>query len=1059
MTLGKQFMLILIIIASITGTGLFAGEPGVYFTRTPAISPDGQDVAFSYEGDLWIVPVNGGTAHRLTGMEGNEIFPRFSPDGKWLAFSSSQDGNNNVYVMPIQGGEIRQLTFHDANDTVDSWSWDSEYIYFTSGRYNDFTSFRVNLDGGTPERLFKHYFNTVHAVVEHPVSRMYFFTDSWESYRAASRKRYKGDFNPDIKSYDPKTKELTVHTTYRGKDLWPTIDNKGTVYFASDRHNGEYNLYRLDGDKKTRLTTFDQAIKYPQVSANGKKVVFEKDYQLYVYDTDTGKAAKMNVQLFQNKSLDKEQDFNVAGKITNFDVSPDGKKFAFASRGELFVSDIKGKFIKQLKTAPEGRVTEVKWLKDNKTILFLQTMGGWYNLFKIRADKEEKETQLTFDKVNNRDLELNGDRTRAVYLSGRTDVKVMNLEDFKSKTVVSDELWGFYNDQPYFSPDDRYLVYTAIRNFESDIFLYHFETGKTINLTHSGISESNPIWSPDGKYLFLAADRLNPTYPTGSRNKKIYRIPLEKFPENLRSTEFVKLFKEDEKKKKVDVKNKDKNKNNGNKKNEKPEVTIDMEEIMYRWEQISPNAGSQSAPYIIAKENAYTVFYLSNHDGEKRSLWKTELKPFEKPKTSKIKQAARAGNIVTAKNQYYTLSNGTIGQLNLKSNELKPVKMSYTFRRSLESEFHQMFFEVWATVGENFYDDNLHGVNWKQLKERYAAFLPHLRSRSDLRLLLADLLGELNSSHQGFNSNGAEEKVYNKMNNMQTGLVFDPIESYKVAGIVTDSPVDKKGIDIKTGDILTAVNGVKVNREQNREFYFTAPELEKELNLTFQRAEKVFDVTIPPIPSRDLRRLLYDEWIRDNQRRVDKLAQGRIAYIHMKNMGGRELNKFLIEMTTEWHKRDALILDLRYNTGGNVHNDVLQFLSQRPYTLWRYRGGKYATQPHFAPSVKPIVLLINEQSLSDAEMTAAGFKALKLGTIIGTETYRWLIFTSGKGLVDGSFFRIPSWGCYTLDKENIETNGVKPDIYIRNTVKDRQEGRDPQIERAIREIMKSLEKK
>jgi tricorn protease len=320
------------------------------------------------------------------------------------------------------------------------------------------------------------------------------------------------------------------------------------------------------------------------------------------------------------------------------------------------------------------------------------------------------------------------------------------------------------------------------------------------------------------------------------------------------------------------------------------------------------------------------------------------------------------------------------------------------------------------------------------------------------------MLGELNSSHLGFNSRGDEEKTFHRVKSMQTGVIFEKQAPYTVQSIVTGSAVDKKGIDIKPGDVLTAVNNREVDPRINREFYFTAPSMDDELELTFKRESenKTFTVKVHPLDTRGLKRLLYDEWIRKNQRLVDQKSGRRIAYIHMKSMGSRALDDFLIEMTTESYKREGLILDLRYNTGGNVHDAVLNFLSQRPYTLWKYRGGEFAPQPNFAPSAKPIVLLINEQSLSDAEMTAAGFKELKLGKIIGTETYRWLIFTSGKRLVDGSYYRLPSWGCYTLDKKNLEKHGAAPDIYIKNTFKDRLEGKDPQLEAAVNEILKQL---
>ena len=230
--------------------------------------------------------------------------------------------------------------------------------------------------------------------------------------------------------------------------------------------------------------------------------------------------------------------------------------------------------------------------------------------------------------------------------------------------------------------------------------------------------------------------------------------------------------------------------------------------------------------------------------------------------------------------------------------------------------------------------------------------------------------------------------------------------------------------------------------------------LDKELRLTVRREGKLITTKVHPQPS--LGNNLYDEWIDNNRKRVDDKGKGRIAYGYMKNMGQGELEKFIIDMTQVLNKKEALIFDLRYNTGGNVHNEVLNFLSQKHYLNWKYREGGLSPQPNFAPADKPIVLLINEQSLSDAEMTSQGFKALKLGKIVGNETYHWIIFTSGVGLVDGSFVLMPAWGCYTLDGKDLEKTGVKPDILVVNTFEDKINKRDPQLDRAIEVILKQL---
>ena len=367
-----------------------------------------------------------------------------------------------------------------------------------------------------------------------------------------------------------------------------------------------------------------------------------------------------------------------------------------------------------------------------------------------------------------------------------------------------------------------------------------------------------------------------------------------------------------------------------------------------------------------------------------------------------------------------------------------------------------MYYETWANLEENFYDENFHGENWQALRDEYAAYLPYLNNRADLRQLCNDLLGELNTSHFGFRSSGKEEETEYETSTMATGIQFESANPYVVQRIIARSPADHKGKDIKAGDELIAVNGVVIDKSKNRNQYFVQPSRDEELTLTFLRAGKKIIVKLHPISYFSERTLLYDEWMQERQARVDKGSDKKIAYVHMKNMGGGELRRFKKEMVSEGHQRAGLILDLRYNTGGNVHDEVLQFLSQKPYLNWKYREGALTSQPNFTPAAKPIVLLINEQSLSDAEMTAAGFKELGLGTIMGTETYRWIIFTSGKGLVDGSFYRLPSWGCYTLDGQNIEKTGVAPDVFIANTFKDRVEGEDPQLAKAIEFVLSRL---
>lgn len=1032
--------LILSLLMTCLSLSVLAQSGQTYFLSNPALSPDGETLVFAFEGDLWKASVKDGQATRLTAMQGYESSPRISPDGKWVAFSSRQFGNADVYIMPLSGGEIKRLTYHSANDEVNNWSWDSKKIYFTSNRMGQISGFTVSVTGGNAQRLFgNHFYLLDHGIAEHPSGDIY-FNDTWESTNQLTRKRYKGPFNPDIQSYNPITKQYKKHTDWEGKDFGTTIDRAGKIYFASDEVNGEYNLYAMEAGKKKALTRFTTSIKTPLVNANGNKIVFEKDYQLWIYDVASGKPEKLQIHLVRNYILPADKDYNVRTNITNLDISPDGKKMAFTSRGEIFVSDVEGKFIQQINKGNTERAREVRWMSDNKTLLFNQTTDGWLNWFTVSADGTAAVKQITNENRNNRSGIMNKSRSKMVYLSGRDEVRLLDLKTWENKTIVKDEIWAFQNSDPGFSPNDEYVLFTAVRNFEQDIFVYHIKENKTINLTNTGVTESSPVWGPDGKHIYFIAARTKPSYPFGMQNPRIYRMPLEKTDMPYRSDKYEALFKPEKK--------------DTTKKDPAP-IKIDAAGIMDRLEQVGPNFGSQFLVNVLQKADKTTLLYVSNHDEGKAALWKTVLEPFEAPKTEKINGADVFGvDYAEGGDKMMVLVNGTIYKLNIDANKLDPVNITHTFRRNLSGEFAQMFKEAWAHLQENFYDEKFHGIDWLATRKRYEAFVPHLNTRGDLRTLLADMLGELNSSHLGFNSFGDEENVQLANRTMETGIIFENDNPYKVKYIVARSNADKATIEVLPGDVLVKVNDEAVDPSVDRNYYFSKPSLDGEISLGFNRNGQMVLVKIHPQAS--LFTNLSEEWSDMNQKRVNEKSRNRIAYHNMKDMGGAELEKFLIDMTQDFYQKEALILDLRYNTGGNVHDEVLKFLSQRSYLQWKYREGKLTPQSNFAPADKPIVLLINEQSLSDAEMTAQGFKALKLGTIIGMPTYRWIIFTSGTGLVDGSFVRLPSWGCYSLDGKDLEITGVEPDIKIPMNFEDRINGRDPQLDRAIDEILKKL---
>ena len=326
------------------------------FAESPVLSPDASQIYFSYCGDIYRVPVTGGTAVCVVNAGGVETKPKISPDGKFLAFASDVQGNNDVYVVPVAGGRVRQLTYHQGADTPSGWSPDSKYVYFESARASaTVTTYRVSIDGGTPERLFHGYFNTVSSLVQSPKDGKYYFNVSTEAINFPTRKRYIGDHNPDIQCWDESRQEYSRLTSYEGKDLWPMVDSQGTLYYVTDQWGKESNIARHSQDGPVQLTFFGKSVMYPSISYDGSKIVFLMEYEMNVLDIASGKVAKPQVDL-SNISFELRKSF-AAQKPSVSAVSPDDKKLALAIRGMLYISDIKGEYLKKLETPADERVT------------------------------------------------------------------------------------------------------------------------------------------------------------------------------------------------------------------------------------------------------------------------------------------------------------------------------------------------------------------------------------------------------------------------------------------------------------------------------------------------------------------------------------------------------------------------------------------------------------------------------------------------------------------------------------------------------------------------------
>ena len=1042
----RSILLILSLAAVSLAASTVTRAENIRFASRPSLSPDGQRIYFSYDGDIYSVPATGGQATAVITMPGVQDSPLVSPDGKWLAFSSDIQGNNDVYVVPVGGGKAVQLTFHEGADAPVSWSPKSDWIYFESTRSGARkTTWKVAVGGGTPQLMFDGYFNTVVNMVENPKTGEFLFNESTESINFPTRKRYIGDHNPNIKCWNPRSKTYSELTDYIGKDQWPMVDKNGNIYYVSDELNKESNIVKyVKGAKPQQLTTFDKSVQYPSVAFGGSAIVFLKEYEITLLEPATGKVTVPVIQVASG-SVEVRRSF-ADQRPGAADVSPDGKKFALVIRGGLYISDPKVKFIQKLSTPADERVSEVIWGDDSKTIYYVRTDKGWTNLYKIAADGTAAETPVFISQNNTKNLKMNHKGDKLAFIDGSRAVMILDTKTGNVSKVAEAEFWSFQGYTMSFSFDDTYLAFDAMRMFESDIFLYNLKDGTLRNFTNSASMEQSPVFSPDGKYMYLLANPIATSFPRGAR-ASLYKLPLRKYDTPFKSDVVDDLFKE----KPAEPKKGDPKKAEPKKDQPKKDTTvvIDFKDIHQRMTQVE-REGGQGSPYVYSSKGKDYLLYRSGSGVVCLEISDPEAKP-------KTVKDLPGGSFFSCKDALYCLGQGGIYKVEPGQATASKTEVKKDVEVVLDDEFRQMFYETWAVLEQNYYDVNFHGADWPAVRDYYASLLPYVRTRANLRTLITDLLGELNSSHLGFTSNGAEERLETRTRTYGTGIIFENASPYTVAGILADSPVDKFGIDIKKGDELVAVDGEKVDKGVNRERYFSGAVAKDEMKLRFRRGGKEFDVKVHTTSSAALKTLAYKEWEDQRADMVTKRTAGKVGYIHMRAMGAEDLNNFLLKMHTEVFDKEGLILDLRYNNGGNVHKEVIDFLRGQAHFEWAYRDFPRTTHPNVAPAGMPIVVLVNEHSLSDAEVTSNGIKTLGIAKLVGTETYRWIIFTSAVRLLDGSTCRMPAWGCYSvIDGKDLESTGVKPDIYVRNTFKDRLEGKDPQLDAAIAEILKEM---
>lgn len=1040
-------------------------EEGARLLRFPDVN--GELLVFVYAGDIWSAPAKGGDAKRLTSHKGLELFPKISPDGKWIAFSAEYSGSRQVYVMPSSGGIPRQLTYY--NDVgvmpprggfdyqVLDWTPDSKKILFRAnrtpwgermGKY-----FLVNVEGGLesplqiPEAGGGTFSPDGEKIVYTPISR------EWRTW-----KRYKGGRAQDVWIYDLNKDESQRLTTFSGTDHHP-IWYKNKIYFISDRdlvlNIYSYDLNTKEIEKITDHTEYD--VLWP--SGEGGLVAYENGGYIYILDLEKGEYRKVEVDIkFDNPNL-LPYFKNVKENITSFDISPSGKRAVFEARGEIFTIPAEKGITYNLTKTPGEREIYPSWSPDGRYIAFYSDKSGEYEIYLIDKANNNKFIQLTRDSSIWRFPPIwSPDSTKLLFSDKNQKLQILDVTT--KKVTVVDEARSFDITQYNWSPDSQWVVYTKDGdNGQRAVWIYSLQQDKFFQVTDDMYQDFSPVFSTCGNFLFFLSNRtFNLTFSSFEQdylyNKatRIYAVYLnsgvEPIFEEKNDLEEIKEEKTD-----------DKNKKSGNKEKGVPQVKIELEGISSRIVAFPIPAGDYrglaavEGGILYLKEGNLHYFNLAD---KKDQVIISGIRSFA--------LAAKAKKVLYSSRDSYGIidikpnQKPGDGRLDFKDMEVKINPMV---------EWKQMFVDAWRIYRDWFYVENMHGVDWEKMKAKYEELVAFLGHRADLDYLFGELVGELNVGHAYVNWG-----QFDRPKRVEGGLLGARFEADEEAGRYviskiyqgenwderTRSPLTEQGIDIKEGDYLIRLNGHEVTLKDNP-YKYLENTADKKISIvvnSLPTAEGAREYWVKPIKSE--LPLFYLDWVRSRRQLVEKLSGGRIGYFHVPNTsieGNRELFKGMYAFSD----RDALIIDERYNGGGFIPDVMIDLLDRDILNYWARRGLKMSQTPGIAHD-GPKVMLINHYSSSGGDAFPYYFKKLNLGLLIGTRTWGGLVGLSGNpGLMDGGYLAVPTFGFVNTKGEwDVEGIGVEPDIEVYDRPELIVKGHDPSLEKAVEVLLKELEK-
>ncbi|MFN2598556.1 MAG: S41 family peptidase, partial [Pyrinomonadaceae bacterium] len=1027
--------------------------------------------------------------------------PRFSPDGKWIAFSSDRNGNLDVYLIPSTGGTVKQLTSHSADDTVLGWSPDGRFVLFSANRGEQFMPmiYKVSVEGGMP----------VAAGPDMGVAASYSPDGTKIAYNQKAqvywRKYYRGAYQSDVIVEDVAAKKFTQLTDFDGLDSWPMWARDGNIYFVSDRDGaGLTNIWRVSesGGAAQRVTSYKEGdVRFPSISADGKTIVFEHDFGISKLDVASKRVTPLHFDIGAEteESLSEVRDFN--SMVDDFDLAPNSRRVVVSIHGEIFTAPVEEGDLRQITDSP-ARDRNVSYSPDGKWLAFVSDRSGREELYVVAVDGAGEPQKLTDIDALKFNYVWSPDSTQLAFVSSDDTLRVVTVASKETKQITASRYGNV--GTPAWSPDGKWLAYSKPDvTRTSDIYLTPATGGEEHKVTFESFSESNPRFSPDGKKLYFTRnDSTSTSQASGLPTVQLFSVALEKLdrdpddPEERADQEAAQSAPGGDAQAMMDAMRARGGQGAGAQRQPPKPVNVDWTGLKRRTKQLTrmpfpvfnyavPPDGRSLVFVTVEPAGQFNlpVIYAVSEDGRRLSRVTSGTPPtgegggggggFFGGGASNLAISRDSRTLFFQEGDYVysialpsmaaTGAGGASGAASsaspLGGAQRRRINFVAKVKIDRPAEWAEMFDDAWRTMKYRFYDPKMHGMDWDAARAKYRPLVEYVGDRQELLNIVNEMIGELNASHTGAAPPPAGRQE-GAVSTGHLGLELEPDSSgrYRVSYIYEDGPADKDWVKVKVGDYLIAIDGKDV-KSGDEYWSLLNYRLNRKVAVTFNdkpSADGAWRTRIEPTSTGTYATLRYERWVKERRAMVDKLSGGRVGYIHIRAMDPPSLRRFEKELR-EYRNKEAMVIDQRWNGGGNIEQELLGILVQRQYQIWQPRGTEAQGRP-FAGFFGPKVVLQNWRSASNAEMFPAGFRALGLGKLVGTPTMGAVIGTGSYSLIDGSTVRTPGVGVFLADKTrtNMENYGVQPDIRVDNAPEDNLAGRDRQLEAAVAELLKEL---